>query len=114
MPVLVDSPSLLASATHSRNHGEAKSDGASRASEQGSHSSAQGSRTDLEGSKSAIMRTALEELNVAVPHYTELQACWRDTRVSYRLSTDGRTLAAVHDATHLEVLVEGFLTHCTL
>ncbi len=38
----------------------------------------------------------------AVPHsedyLKELQACWRDTKACSRLSADGRTLAAMHDA----------------
>lgn len=122
-----DTLSLAASATHFHNYGEDSGDGGSPASERGSHSSAQSSGAETgDGSMRAIMRMALERLHMEVPqlaeaapasaffrrrpapaafaiphsedYLKELQACWRDTKACSRLSADGRTLAAMHDA----------------
>lgn len=127
MPVLIPEEytlSLAASATHFRDY---EDDGGSQVSEQGSHSSAQSLAAEVEDSSMrAIMRTALERLHMdlpqqaeaapasaffrrrpapttfAIPHsedyLKELQACWRDTKARSRLSADGRTLAAMHNA----------------
>ena len=123
-----DALSLAASATcfHDREEDEA-GDGDSLASELGSHSSAQGSIAETEdGSMNAVLRMALDRLQLevpqpagsapasaffrrkpayvafAVPHSVdylrELQSAWRDTGACSRLSADGRALAAMHDA----------------
>ena len=123
-----DTLSLAASASHFREYDENEvGDDLSQASEPGSHSSAQGSLAETEDSSMrAILRMALERQQLAIPQQaesapasaffrrrpastafavphsvdflSELQTCWRDTKACSRLSADGRTLAAMHDA----------------
>lgn len=119
-----DTLSLAASATHFREYEEEQEGSISRTSD---HSSGLGSLPVSEdGSMRAIMRMALERLNMAVPEQAEatpasaffrrrplptafsvphsgdfireLQSSWADTRAGARLSADARTLAAMHDA----------------
>ncbi|XP_074544637.1 uncharacterized protein LOC141804210 [Halichoeres trimaculatus] len=122
-----DTLSLAASASHFCEYGAVPGGETSPPSEQGSRSSAQTSGSEMgDGSMRAVMRLALERLNTPVPqqaeaapasaffrrrpastafaiphsvdYLKELQTCWRDSKACSRLSADGRTLAAMHDA----------------
>ncbi|KAM3599636.1 uncharacterized protein V6R79_008983 [Siganus canaliculatus] len=103
LPVLVpedDVLSLAASASHFRDDEGGQ---ASMASEPGSPSSGRSSLSEAaDGSVQAIMRAALERLQLEVPvredFLRELHSCWRDPAGLSRLSADGRALAAMHDA----------------
>ncbi|XP_074533298.1 uncharacterized protein LOC141796211 [Halichoeres trimaculatus] len=127
MPVLApedDVISLAASASHFQDDDTGQ---VSMISEPGSPSSARSSSSEtMDSSMQAIMRTALERLQLDMPQQThsapesaffrrrrpssafsippsgdflrELHACWRDTGALSRLSADGRTLAAMHNA----------------
>lgn len=127
MPVLEqedDVLSLAASASHFRDGDEG---GSSRASVTGSLSSGQSFVSDMDSSMQEVMRQALNCLNVPIPppeqpgpgsaffrrgrpptpfavppsdeYLRELHACWRDPSALARLSSDGRVLAAMHNAT---------------
>ena len=121
-----DTLSLAASATHFREY-EEEEGSTSRTSDQGSHSSDRSLLSESEdGSMRAILRMALERLNMSVPQQAEsapasaffrrrpppttfsvprsedflreLQASWADTRAGARMSADARTLAEMQDA----------------
>ena len=115
-----DTLSLAASASHFREYEEGEVDTASQ------YSSAQTEASEADDeTMRAILRTALEKLKLtipeqegsaptsnffkrkplstafAVPHaedyVRELQSCWTDSKARSRLTSDGRTLAAMHD-----------------
>lgn len=126
MPVLAqeeDAISLAASASHFHDEGGAQS---SRASESGSFSSAQSLASDADSSMQDVMRQALGCLHLDIPqpdqtepsgaffrrgraptpfvvppsdeYLRELHTCWRNPSALSRLSSDGRVLAAMHNA----------------
>ena len=120
-----DTLSLAASASHFQEYEEGELDGASMASDRDSSAYTEQSETEDESMR-AILRMALEKLKLdipeqegsaptskffkrkplstafAVPHaedyVRELQSCWTDSKARSRLTSDGRTLAAMHDS----------------
>ena len=120
-----DTLSLAASASHFHEYEEGEVDAASQLSDQDSSVRTEQSEAEDESMR-AILRTALDKLKLAIPeqegsaptsklfkrrplptafavphaedYLRELQSCWTDSKARSRLTSDGRTLAAMHDS----------------